>query len=179
MIFNKLIGGVSRTTGNVFLRIVTLQFTSISIKKRKIEGDKLKQLKECLNDLWANVIDDMNIDVFNNRIKFTTRAIDGGTVTKYQLTFEEVSSFYFLEDMGERRFNLLEADDRVGYLEFTSIDYHPKGIGLISIKSKTEEWVKQYVSTANFSIEIWNSMLFVEAKRVVINDKVFDVGYPK
>lgn len=138
----------------------------------------MKHLKEILNDLWANVINEINIDVFNHRIVFNTRAIDKEKVTNYKLSFEQVSSFYFVENIGEERFNLLEWDKNC-YLELTSIAYHPKGIGLISIKSKTEAWVKQYISNANFSIEIWNSMLFVETKQVVINDKVFDVDYPR
>ncbi|KGX91910.1 YxiG family protein [Pontibacillus marinus] len=53
----------------------------------------MEQLKACLDNLWANVIDDMDIDVFNHKITFTTKAIDNGTITNYQLTFEEVSSF--------------------------------------------------------------------------------------
>jgi hypothetical protein len=135
-------------------------------------------LKKNLDSLWASIIEGMDIDVFNHRIVFNTKGIDGGIVTKYKLTFEKVSSFYFLENMGESRFNLLETDDRIDYLELTSIDYHPKGIGLISINSKTEGWVKQYISNANFSIEIWNSILFVEDKQVIINGEVFEVGYP-
>lgn len=137
----------------------------------------MEKLKARLDNLWANVIDEMNIDVFNHRITFTTRAIDSGIITNYQLTFEEVSSFYFVEGTGEERFKLLEPEVD-SYLELTSIDYHPKGIGLISVMSKTEEWVNQYISNSNFTLEIWNSMLFVEAKRVVINGKTFDVGYP-
>jgi len=137
----------------------------------------LEQLKAYLDDLWANVIDEMNIDVLNHRIAFTTKAIDNGKLTNYHLTFEEVSSFYFVEGTGEERFNLLEPD-KDSYLELTSIEYHPKGIGLISVKSKTEEWVNKYISNSNFSIEIWNSMLFVEAKRLTINGQSFDIGYP-
>jgi hypothetical protein len=138
----------------------------------------LEQLKAWLDNLWANVIDEINIDVFNHRITFSTKAIDNGTITNYQLTFEEVSSFYFVEGTGEDRFNLLEPEED-SYLELTTIDYHPNGIGSITVKSKTEEWVKRYISNSNFTIEIWNSMLFVEAERLVINGKTFDVGYPK
>ena len=138
--------------------------------RKKKGGGGLGQLKGYLEDLWANVIDNLNIDVMNHKISLTTRAIDDSKVTYYQLSFEEVSSFYFIENSGEERFNLFELEED-SYLELTSIDYHPKGIGLISIKSKTDHWVKQYISNSNFSIEIWNSMLFVEAKRVVINGK--------
>jgi hypothetical protein len=41
---------------------------------------KLNTLKKYLNDLWANVIDDMNIDIFNHRILLTTKSIDGESV---------------------------------------------------------------------------------------------------
>lgn len=137
----------------------------------------MKQLKGYLDNLWANVIEEMNIDVFNHSITIATKVIDNGKTTNNQLTFEEVSSFYFIEGTGDERFNLL-APEEDSYLELTSIDYHPKGVGVISVKSKSENWVKQYISNSNFSIEIRSSMLFVEAKRLVINGKSFDVGYP-
>lgn len=137
----------------------------------------MEQLKAYIDDLWANVIVEMNIDVYNHRITFITKAIDDGTITNNHLMFEEVSSFYFVESTGEGRFNLLEPEED-SYLELTSIEYYPNGVGVISVKSKTEEWVKQYISNSNFTIEIWSSMLFVEAKRIVINGKTFDVGYP-
>ncbi|KEZ47212.1 hypothetical protein GS18_0220420 [Metabacillus indicus] len=138
----------------------------------------LNLLKEYLDELWANVIDEMNINVFDRTIVFTTRAIDDGMVTNHKIIFEQVSSFYFLENTGDDRYKLFERGEE-SYLELTSIDFHPKGIGLISIDSKTYDWVKQYISNANFTIEIWDSMLFVETKRVVINNRSFDVGFPQ
>ena len=138
----------------------------------------LNLLKEYLDELWANVIDEMNINVFERTIVFTIRAIDDGMVTNHKIIFEQVSSFYFLENTGDDRYKLFERGEE-SYLELTSIDFHPKGIGLISIDSKTDDWVKQYISNANFTIEIWDSMLFVETKRVVINNRSFDVGFPQ
>jgi hypothetical protein len=84
---------------------------------------KLNTLKKYLIDLWANVIDDMNIDIFNHRILLTTKSIDGEKITKYKVEFKEVSSFYFLENSGEDRYNLFERD-KDSYLELTSIDFH-------------------------------------------------------
>jgi hypothetical protein len=138
----------------------------------------MNSLKDCLDNLWYNVIDDIKVDVFNHRIIFNTRARKDETIIFNQITLEEVSSFYFVEGIDKDRFNLLELEEG-DFLELTSIDYHPKGIGLIAIKSKTEDWVQQYISNSNFSIEIWSSMLFVEAKRAIINEIVFDVGYPQ
>jgi hypothetical protein len=44
---------------------------------------KLNKFKKYLNDLWANVIDDMNIDIFNHRILLATKSIDGEKITNY------------------------------------------------------------------------------------------------
>ncbi|WP_251272849.1 hypothetical protein [Domibacillus indicus] len=135
-------------------------------------------LQDCLNDLWANVIQKMDIDVFNHTITFQTKEIEHETIRNHQLRFEQVSSFYFLEGAGKERFRVLETEED-SYLELTSIYYYPEGIGSISIQSETEEWAEQYSSNSNFSLEIWSSILFVEAKRVVINHSVFDVEYPE
>ncbi len=45
------------------------------------------------------------------------------------------------------------------------------------MKSLTEDWVKHYYSNANFVLEIWSSILFIEAKSVAINERVFQLGY--
>lgn len=68
-----------------------------------------------------------------------------------QLRFEQVSSFYFLEGAGKERFYLLETEEH-NYLELISIHYYPEGIGSILIQLEKEEWAKQYLSNANFSI---------------------------
>ena len=95
-------------------------------------------------------------------------------VSHYELTFIEVSAHYFIKNSGENRRNDFQYDEGDD-LELTSIDYFAKGIGNIAIKSKTNRWVNQYFSSANFALEIWSSMLFIEAKKVTIIGVVFDV----
>ncbi|MEM1504797.1 hypothetical protein RG959_15425 [Domibacillus sp. 8LH] len=123
----------------------------------------MTRLQDCLNSLWANIIEKMDTDIFSHTIAFQTKEIEHETVHNHQLRFEQVSSFYFLEGAGKERFHLLETEED-NYLELTSIHYYPEGIGSISIQSEKEEWAKQYLSSANFPIEIWGSILFVEAK---------------
>ncbi|OQM47397.1 hypothetical protein B6A27_00960, partial [Anoxybacillus sp. UARK-01] len=64
------------------------------------------------------------------------------------------------------------------YTELTSIDYYQNGIGKIHISSAKEIWVGEYFSSANFVLEFWEALLFIEAKSIVINEEEFLVDYP-
>lgn len=135
------------------------------------------QLDSFLNKLWASVLDSFNIDVLTHTIILNADVIDDDKCVTYKVVFKGVSAFYFLEDSGEKRLNPPKPDNG-DYTEITSIDYYPNGIGTISIKSSSESWVNQYFSSANFALELWNSMLLIEARSVTINDYEFEVGYP-
>lgn len=63
-------------------------------------------------------------------------------------------------------------------MELTSIQFFKNGVGDITTKSKAEKWAEQYYSNANFVLEIWNSMLFIEASNIIINDVEYKVKYP-
>lgn len=133
------------------------------------------ELQKKLNELWAGIIEYFQINILKNTISFSIEVIENGQKNKYNLIFNRVSSYYFVHDSGEQRYNILDPEEG-DYLELTSIDYYKDGLD-IKMKSLTEEWAKQYYSNANFVLEIWNSMLFIEAKSVAINEKIFEVGY--
>lgn len=63
-------------------------------------------------------------------------------------------------------------------MELTSIQFFKNGVGDITTKSKAEKWAEQYYSNANFVLEIWNSMLFIEASNIIIDDVEYEVKYP-
>ncbi|MHB9941521.1 hypothetical protein CF065_07805 [Clostridium sporogenes] len=133
------------------------------------------ELQNELNELWAGIIEIFQIDILNNTISFIIKVIEYEEEKKYSVVFNGVSSYYFVHDSGEKRYNLFDPE-KGDYLELTSIDYYEKGLD-IKIKSLTEEWAKQYYSNTNFVLEIWSSMLFIGAKSVTINGKIFEVGY--
>ncbi|WP_252250330.1 hypothetical protein [Clostridium sp. ZBS13] len=138
---------------------------------------KESELQNKLNELWAGVIELFQINILKNTISFIIKVIEDGQEHKYNVVFNGVSSYYFVHDSGECRYNLFDSEDD-DYLELTSIDYYKNGLD-IKMKSLTEEWVKQYYSNTNFVLEIWSSILFIEAKSVTINEKTFEVGYSK
>lgn len=136
----------------------------------------MTRLQDSINELWDNIIEDMTIDVLNHTITFKTKAIRTGSITRHELQFREVSAFYFVGNNGEQRFDLLPRETG-DFLEITAIWHYPNGVGKISIAATAEEWAEQFYSNANFSIEIWSAILFIEAKKIVIDQEVFEIDY--
>ncbi len=133
-------------------------------------------LEEQLNNLEYGKIDNLNFDILRHSIVLDFKIyVSTNNFEIFKLAFLNVSSFYFVEDSGSDRFKL-RIPDPGDYEEFTSISYYRNGIGKISIQS-SDDFLTWY-SSANFAIEIWNSLLFIECKSISINGKVFEVGYP-
>ncbi|PEZ00311.1 hypothetical protein CN326_22770 [Bacillus sp. AFS018417] len=139
-----------------------------------MDSDNLNTL---LNEMWSGVVESFNINILFHKINLDIKVVEHGEILKYKVEFKQVSSFYFLENCGERRLNPIdpEIDE---YIELTSIDFYRHGVGKIEISSSKEEWANQYFSSANFAIEFWDAMLFIEAKSIVINGEEFIVDYP-
>ena len=92
------------------------------------------KLQSKLDELWSGIIEEYNINVFNNTVYFKIKIIDTEVSKSFSLLFKGVSSVYFLKDIGEKRHNLID-NDIENYMEFTSIDYYKDGIGYIKINS--------------------------------------------
>lgn len=135
----------------------------------------LDKIQNKLNELWAGVIDFYEFDILNHAITFNVTVIENGKEEKYSIKFKGVSSYHFYEDSEEQRINPLEPDDG-DYLELTSIQFYENGLGDITTKSETEKWAEQYYSNSNFVLEIWNSMLFIEASNIILNDIEYKVN---
>ncbi|MBP3041773.1 hypothetical protein J9303_20230 [Bacillaceae bacterium Marseille-Q3522] len=134
------------------------------------------RFNDLLNEMWAAVIDTYEFDILKNTIRFELKTIDNGYENKIKLIFEGVSAWYFVENIGEERHNTKDKAEDDDYLELTSIDYYKGGIGEIKPLSVDEEWVLQYYSNANFALEIWNALLLIEAKSVIINGSKYTVS---
>lgn len=136
----------------------------------------LDKIQNKLNELWAGVIDFYEFNILNHTITFNVTVVENGKEEKYDIKFKGVSSYHFYEDSEEQRINPQEPDDG-DYLELTSIQYYENGVGNITTKSEAEKWAEQYYSNSNFVLEIWNSMLFIEASNIILNDVEYKVKY--
>lgn len=134
----------------------------------------MDELKKQLNKLWSGVIENINFDYLKGSFFLKIKVIEDGVVSNFDVCFNEVSAYYYVRDIGENRLTYFQFEEG-DYLELTSIDYYENGIGEIVIKSTVENWTNQFFSSANFVLEIWNSMLFIEAKKVTINDYLYSL----
>lgn len=137
----------------------------------------LDEIQKKLNELWSSVIDYYEFNILKHIIIFNVTVIENGKKVKYSVTFKGVSAYHFYEDGGEQRLYPVEPDDG-DYSELTSIQYYKNGIGNIKTESQIEQWAEKYYSNANFVLEIWNSMLFIEASNIILDDVEYEVKYP-
>jgi hypothetical protein len=134
----------------------------------------MTEIQNRLNNLWSGILESYEFNILKHIIKFKITVIENEKKSKYLIIFNGVSSYHFYNNSKEERFNIIETDEE-DYLELTSIQFYPNGIGNIRIKSSKERWIEQYYSNVNFVLEMWNSMLFIEANSIVLNDVEYQI----
>ena len=127
-----------------------------------------------LNNLWETVINKLDIDILRDTISLDITLQDGGEISDHSLIFEKVSSYFYVKGFGGRRFQFYPFEEGE-YLELSALYYHDKPIEFVGVVSPTEEWANQCTATANFVLEIWGRILFIEAKEVTIDGTKYDV----
>lgn len=128
-----------------------------------------------LDNLWGATILETHIDLLNDSIKFTLQVIDNGVIKDYKLVLIEVSSFYYVKDDEKRRFAFYDRE-KVDYLELTTIYYEDPNLSEVKLSLQNEkEWSSKYSTGVNIIIEIWDSILLVEAKQFSLNGKVINL----
>ncbi|HDR7364580.1 hypothetical protein COE79_09330 [Bacillus toyonensis] len=132
-------------------------------------------MQSILDDLWGATILETHIDLLNDNIKFTLQVIDNGVIKDYKLVLIEVSSFYYVKDDEKRRFAFYDRE-KVDYLELTTIYYEDPNLSEVKLSLQNEkEWSSKYSTGVNIIIEIWDSILLVEAKQFSLNGKVINL----
>ncbi|PEK35083.1 MULTISPECIES: YxiG family protein [Bacillus cereus group] len=132
-------------------------------------------IQSILDDLWGATILETHIDLLNDNIKFTLQVIDNGVIKDYKLVLIEVSSFYYVKDDEKRRFAFYDRE-KVDYLELTTIYYEDPNLSEVKLSLQNEkEWSSKYSTGVNILIEIWDSILLVEAKQFSLNGKVINL----
>lgn len=137
----------------------------------------MDRIQEKLNELWVGTIQEFEYNVIMHTIKMQIIVLENNIKKNYEVIFKGVSSCYCVENTRDRRHNL-HAFYNGDFLEVSSLWYFKYGIGDICINSITENWANQYGSNANFCLEVWDAMIFIESNCVVINNESNDVDYP-
>ncbi len=139
-------------------------------------------LNETLAQLEEGRIQKLEFDILQHTIAFVVKVYKSDDDFEFvNVIFSKVSTFYFVNDTGKRRFEIYDPDPEDRY-ELTSISWYKEGIGTIKViasaSTNNVTWLNYWSSSANFDIELGAAALFIEAQIVSINGKVFEVGRP-
>lgn len=133
--------------------------------------DKTKDIKFLLDDLFGSIIEKIDFNTFNNTISLTLKIIENGKETIHNLEFKGVWSHYYIKDTSSSGIDFTETN----YLELISIDFSPNGISSIECRSNSDEWFNSIASKANFALEIWEGLLLIEARYILIDNYEFEL----
>lgn len=132
-------------------------------------------MQDQLNNLWGTVITDLQVDLLNDTLTIQLEIHEDGRINFQTLKFIDVSAFYYVKDNLENRFNFYDRE-KVYYLELTTIDHVKNKNYDFQIKSTSDtEWSEQYKTDANIVIEIWDSVIFIEARSIQVGNQVFEL----
>lgn len=119
---------------------------------------------------------DIKIDYIKKTIKLVVFSLEGKQIEKTVILFDQVVSLYmcqFDEIEGIRLNELGYGDDVL----LSEIGYHPDGFGKIKLEriDLKSNIIKENVADTNFYFQLNDKdYFFLEANRLVINDKEFN-----
>lgn len=123
------------------------------------------ELQQQLDQLWAAVIDQITFDPLRNRIEIAVHAIDDGETSHAKLVFEDLAAFRFLHNTGEDRKMIGEYEEG-DQLELSLVKHFPNGVEGV-----------QADFVPNFVIEMYQQVLHLEARVVIVDGERFEVGF--
>ncbi len=129
-----------------------------------------------LDTMGSALIDGMNINLKQDTITIRLKPEGCGITEAVEVTFEEVSAFYYLDE--HRQPMALQAPPRE---QLHAISFYSEGFGqfaAIEVVNGVES-APFAVSYPNFIITMMDRSLLIEARSVKINGQTYRVGYPK
>ncbi|MEC2394481.1 hypothetical protein BK709_22300 [Bacillus thuringiensis serovar shandongiensis] len=133
------------------------------------------EVQSILDDLWGAKILDTQLDILNDNMKFKLQVIDDGAIKEFKLEFIDVSSFYYVKDDENLRFEFYNRE-KVDFLELTTIYYQDSNLSKVKLDlPDEEEWSSKYSTGINIVMEIWDSILLVEARQFSLNEQLINL----
>jgi hypothetical protein len=123
------------------------------------------QINIAIGFLWASFIENINFDLWNLQISFDLLIYEADNARKHKLVFDSVSSFFFVNGEGDTRFNGHQWENA----ELSEIHYFKTPMDHIKHKSD-KVGTPQFATEPNFYIEIWDTVLMIEAKAIVVDN---------
>lgn len=132
-------------------------------------------IQQILDELWGATILDTQLDILNDSMKFILQIIDDGAIKEIKLEFIDVSAFYYVKDDENLRFEFYNRE-KVEFLELTTIYYQDSNLSKVKLDLlDEEEWGSKYSTGINIVMEIWDSVLLVEARGISLNEQLINL----
>jgi hypothetical protein len=122
------------------------------------------EIAQAIAPLWASFIERIEFDILNLRMSLHLVAYESNTIEKHSMIFDGVSSFFFVNGEGESRFNT-EQWENAELSEIHYFDPPQDSIKHTSNKAGTP----QFMAEPRFYLEIWSSVLMIEAKVITVD----------
>ena len=129
-----------------------------------------------LDTMESALIDGMNINLKQDTITLWLKSDHKGMTEPIEITFEEVSAFYYLDEY--RQGSPVKNPRRE---QLNAISFYSEGFGQFAAIEVVDgiESPPFVVSYPNFIISTMDRSLLIEARTVKINGQTYRVGYPK
>jgi hypothetical protein len=147
--------------------MISLKLLGCIIKNNE-RRDVMGSFIDLLDQMWGSTVNSLKFDITNHTIEFKAISTANDTQYFYDIRLKEVISFYWVNDWRE---DYRKDTENWGFIELSSITSGNKCL----IKVDGDDSINQYYSQPHIFIEMWNSMLMVEAKKILINGKEFDL----
>ncbi|HDR7967840.1 YxiG family protein [Bacillus pacificus] len=132
-------------------------------------------IQQILDELWGATILDTQLDILNDNMKFILQIIDDGAIKEIKLEFIDVSAFYYVKDDENLRFEFYNRE-KVEFLELTTIYYQDSNLSKVKLDLlDEEEWGSKYSTGINIVMEIWDSILLIEAREMSLNEQLINL----
>jgi hypothetical protein len=129
---------------------------------------KNNDLQLVLGIFEASYIRNFRVDLFNKKIILDITVYEVNKEENHKIIFQDVSVFYFSNGSGEQRFNTEKWD----LMELSDIGYYKPSKDHINYINDTHGTLP-HTSNPNFNLDIWGTVFLIEAKEVIIDDKVY------
>ncbi len=122
-------------------------------------------IENALGNLWASFVENIAIDVCRSRITIDLAFYyTGKQPEKHQIVFEEVSAFFFVDEVTRRRSNVVPWENaELSEAHF----FYPARDHIVHRNDK--KGTHNYSSEPNFYLELWSAPFLIEAKCVNID----------
>lgn len=128
-------------------------------------------INKLLEPLWGTIIEEFGINMKEHYIKLVIKSCENNIVTSFIVIFKDVTAYSWVNSSFEQGKDRSDIEQWT-FMDLTSITYTPNA----KLNVEGSLLNKKIFAKPNFLLEIWNTVLLIEANKLIINDNVYDLN---